>query len=58
MDRPVLTLEETARLLGLSVKIIRREIKAGNIKAIKIGRKTLVLRAPLEKQLVADDRRD
>ncbi len=55
MERPVLTLEETSKLLGISVKIVRREVKSGNIKGIKIGRKTLVLRGPLERRLAGED---
>jgi excisionase family DNA binding protein len=58
MEKPVLTLEETATLLGSSVKTIRNEIKAAKIKAIKVGRKTLVLRSPLEKQLAGGDAND
>ncbi len=58
MERPVLTLDETAKLLGLSVKIVRREVKSGNIKGIKIGRKTLVLRGPLERRLAGEGESD
>jgi excisionase family DNA binding protein len=53
MSRLVLTLEETATLLGTSVKVVRKAVQAGTIRSIKIGRKTLVLRVALEQQLGA-----
>jgi excisionase family DNA binding protein len=49
--RRVLTLQETAELFGLSVKVVRQSIRDGDIAAIKVGRKTFVLRDPLEEKL-------
>ena len=36
--KPLLTVQETARILGCSVKSVRRRIEAGDLPAIRDGR--------------------
>jgi excisionase family DNA binding protein len=50
-DRGTLSLDEAAKRLGLSVRAVRRAIATGEIQAIRIGRRWLVLRSPLEQML-------
>jgi hypothetical protein len=49
----LLTLSETATVLRTTVKVIRSEIRDGNLETIKVGRSTYVLKAPLEQRLKA-----
>jgi excisionase family DNA binding protein len=42
---------EAARRLGLSEKTVHRAIRRGEITAIRIGRRSLVLREPFEELL-------
>lgn len=51
MDRGTLSIAETSQRLGLSRKAVRTAITTGEIQAVKIGRRWLVLRAPLEDML-------
>lgn len=46
-----LTVAEASERLGLSPRAVRRAIRAGQIEAIQIGRRWLVLREPLDAQL-------
>jgi excisionase family DNA binding protein len=50
-QRGTMSLTEAAQRLGLSVKATRKAAKAGEIPAIQIGRRLLVLRDPLESML-------
>jgi excisionase family DNA binding protein len=47
----VLTIQETAELFGVSAKVVRKSIRDGDFAVIKVGRKTFVLRDPLEEKL-------
>jgi excisionase family DNA binding protein len=49
--RETLTIDEASQRLGVSVKVTRKAAKAGEIPAIRIGRRLLVLRAPFEELL-------
>ena len=46
--RETLTIDEASQRLGVSVKVTRKAAKAGEIPAIRIGRRLLVLRGPFE----------
>lgn len=50
-ERLTLTIEETARLLGIGRQLAYEQVKTGNIPALKIGRRLLVPRIALEKML-------
>lgn len=52
-DKLTLTIEETARLLGIGRNLCYDRVKMGEIPAIRIGRRLLVPRAALQK-LLAD----
>jgi len=52
-ERLTLTVEETAKALGIGRQLAYERVKTGEIPAIKIGRRLLVPRAALEK-LLAD----
>jgi excisionase family DNA binding protein len=52
-ERLTLTVEETARLLGIGRQLAYDKVKTGEIPVIKIGRRLLVPRPALEK-LLAD----
>jgi excisionase family DNA binding protein len=49
--RAVLTIAETAAIIGTSVRVIRKAIRDGEIESLKVGRTVYVLRAPLEAKL-------
>lgn len=49
--RPVMTVAETSKMLGADPRTISKAIENGTIQAIRIGRRTLVLRAPFEAML-------
>ena len=46
-----LTIEETAKLLGIGRQLAYDKVKTGEIPVLKIGRRLLVPRAALEKLL-------
>ncbi len=50
-ERATLTVEETAKFLGIGRQLAYDRVKTGEIPAIKIGRRLLVSRAALEKML-------
>ena len=50
-ERLTLTVEETAKLLGIGRNLCYDQIKTGEIPSLKIGRRLLVPRAALEKLL-------
>ena len=52
-ERQTLTIEETAKLLGIGRQLAYDRVKTGEIPVIKIGRRLLVPRSALEK-LLAD----
>lgn len=56
-QRATLSLSEAAELLGLSRKATRKAGKAGEIPAIQIGRRLLILREPLESLLTGQSPR-
>jgi len=51
MDRATLTIAQTATILGLSEKATRQAVKRGDLPALVIGGRILILRAPLERIL-------
>jgi excisionase family DNA binding protein len=50
---PVLTVSDTAALLGLDTRTVRRACERGELPAVKVGRRTLVVRAKLAAMLSA-----
>ena len=48
-DKDFLSVDETCKLLGASRMTIYRQIKAGNIHAAKIGRRTIIKRTEIDK---------
>lgn len=50
-ERLTLTIEETARLLGIGRQLAYDRVKVGEIPVLKIGRRLLVPRIALEKML-------
>ncbi|MBA7596495.1 hypothetical protein ES703_03469 [subsurface metagenome] len=50
-ERLTLTIDETARLLGIGRQLVYDRVKAGEIPVLKIGRRLLVPRIALEKML-------
>ena len=50
-QKPVLSIAETGRLLDLDPRTVSKAIEDGTIKAIRLGKRTLVLREPLMKML-------
>jgi excisionase family DNA binding protein len=48
-DKDFLSIDETCKLLGTSRMTIYRQIKSGNIKAGKIGRRTIIQRTEIDK---------
>lgn len=51
VQRLTLTIEETAKLLGIGRQLAYDRVKTGEIPVIKIGRRLLVPRSALEKLL-------
>lgn len=47
-ERPVLTVRETAAYLGISESLIWTQIKAGNLKPVRIGDRVLFSRSYLK----------
>lgn len=56
--RPTLSVDETARLLGVGRATAYAAVKAGDIPSIRIGRRLLVPTAALRRLLMLDDERD
>lgn len=54
-EKPIMSAAETSRLLGCDVRTVSKAIENGTIKAIKIGRRTLVLREPLMRMLNGEE---
>ena len=50
-ERLTLTIEETAKLLGIGRQLAYDKVKTGEIPVLKVGRRLLVPRAALEKLL-------
>ncbi len=50
-ERLTLTVEETAKLLGIGRQLAYERVKTGEIPVIKVGRRLLVPRRALEKLL-------
>ena len=53
-DRPVLTVDETAKLLGISRGSAYQAVRRGEIPTIRIGRRFLIPRARLMAMLAGD----
>jgi excisionase family DNA binding protein len=47
-QKEFLNIQETSHLLGASRMTIYRQIKKGNIPAIKLGRRTIIMKSALE----------
>lgn len=56
MERETLTIAETAKLLGISLKSAYRAAEKGAIPTIRIGGRILVLKAILEHMLEGKQR--
>jgi excisionase family DNA binding protein len=52
--KPILTVEETARLLGISRGLAFQAVRRGDIPSIRIGRRILIPVARLQALLVGD----
>jgi excisionase family DNA binding protein len=50
-ERLTLNVEEAAKLLGIGRQLAYDKVKTGEIPAIRVGRRLLVLRRPLDKLL-------
>jgi excisionase family DNA binding protein len=48
-DKEFLSIADACQLLGASRMTIYRQIKNGNIKAVKLGRRTIIKKAEIEK---------
>lgn len=53
-DRDILTLAEVARRLGFTVRSARKAAKSGELPAIRLRGRYLVLRRPFERMLQRD----
>ena len=49
IERPILNVRETSRFLGVSESLIWKEIKAGNLKPLRIGDRVLFSRVYLQR---------
>jgi excisionase family DNA binding protein len=47
-ERPTLTVEETARLLGISPWLVQQTVRRGELPAVRIGRRILIPRTRLD----------
>lgn len=56
-DRDILTLAEAARRLGFTVRSARKAVKSGELPAIRLRGRYLVLRRPFERMLERDSDR-
>lgn len=48
-EKEYLSIADTCQLLGASRMTIYRQIKSGNIKAVKLGRRTIIKKSEIEK---------
>ncbi|MSP76968.1 MAG: DNA-binding protein [Rhodospirillaceae bacterium] len=48
---PIISVDETAKLLDLGRNQVYAAVKRGEIDALRIGKRILILRAPLERML-------
>ena len=54
-NRAVLTVDETAKALGISRNSAYKAVAAGQIPSIRVGKRILVLRKPLNRMLEDPD---
>jgi excisionase family DNA binding protein len=54
-ERIAYSVKEVAEMISLSVAMVRKEIRAGNIKTRKAGARVLILKADLDRYLKGDD---
>jgi excisionase family DNA binding protein len=54
-ERPVLTVQEVAELLGVSRWLVQQAARTGELPCIRLGRRILFSRARLESRLTGDD---
>jgi excisionase family DNA binding protein len=47
-ERPTLTVEETARLLGISRWLVQQAVRRGELPVVRIGRRILIPRTRLD----------
>ncbi|MEY2458162.1 MAG: Helix-turn-helix domain [Acidimicrobiaceae bacterium] len=47
-ERPTLTVEETARLLGISRWLVQQAVRRGELPVVRIGRRILIPRIRLD----------
>ncbi len=52
-EKAYLTPEETAELLGISIRTVKRHLQSGAIPGVKVGRFWRVARAELDRALLA-----
>lgn len=57
IERATVTSDEAARLLGVSRRVVHRAIARGELRAVRLGRRFLVLRADLERLISGDQQR-
>lgn len=50
-ERPTLTVEETASLLGISRWLVQQAVRRGELPVVRIGRRILIPRVRLEAML-------
>ncbi len=53
-DKPILDVPETAQFMGVSQSLIWSQIKAGNLKPLRLGDRVLFSRVYLEKLCEAE----
>lgn len=51
LDRKTITVAEAAKLLGVHHRTVRKHVKDGQLPALQLGRKILILLEPLEQML-------
>lgn len=54
LSRPTTTVDNAGRILGLGRNSAYERVRAGEIPSIKMGRRVLVLTAPLRKMLAGE----
>jgi excisionase family DNA binding protein len=54
-ERPTLTVEETANLLGISRWLVQQAVRRGELPVVRIGRRILIPRARLNAMLAGQD---
>jgi len=54
-ERLTVSVREAARMLGLSKNSVLAAVKRGELPAIRVGRRILIARLPLERQLGAEE---